>query len=207
MYSTVLFDIDNTLVDSATIATAALQNVMKRHGFDKSFDEIRRLIGVPTEQILKEIGIDYSTDMLDEFKVELQRHKDELKLFSGISDVLMELQEKKLKIGVVTSRTCGEVQSDLSNFEEISNCKILVTSDDTKNPKPSGEPLVFALHKYDLIKSRTLYVGDTLFDLESAKNAGIDFANASWGSLKSVDFGDADYILKYPIELLKVLSL
>lgn len=203
-YSAILFDIDNTLIDSATIATKAIQRITKEYGFNVSFKEIRDLIGVPTEQIFKNVGVEPSNDMLSEFKTELTQHKSELNFFDGMSQVFNKLINSDVKVGIVTSRTREEVHSDLSSFNEIVNRDILVTSDDTTESKPSGEPLLFALHKFGLNKDRTLYVGDTLFDLKSAQNAGIDFANASWGSLETVDFSSAEHILDHPSDLLRL---
>ncbi|AZB41813.1 hypothetical protein CEF21_05565 [Bacillus sp. FJAT-42376] len=78
-----------------------------------------------------------------------------------------------------------------------------VLEDDTANHKPHPEPL---LHILDLLHARAeeaVYIGDAPSDMESARQAGMKFGLALWGSGTEAGFEDADYVFRSPEEILK----
>lgn len=204
-YKNILFDIDNTLVDSATIASNILYDITIENGFHVQLTDIRKLIGVPTTKILEQLNIKPTNEMLTKFTKQLSQHKDELRLFNGVQDLLAELHTLKIKTGIVTSRTASEVNSDLHAFPEITASNIIVTSDKTKLHKPSGAPLEYAMRQYNLEKNQTIYIGDTIYDMQSAENAGIAFASATWGALPTTDFSKAIFKPERPLDVLQLV--
>ncbi|BDZ32282.1 HAD family hydrolase [Lactiplantibacillus sp. WILCCON 0030] len=206
-YKTILFDVDNTLIDSATIAATVFHEVAANYGLAVPAKTIRGLVGIPTEKIIQQLKLTHATEINRDFTSEIGTHKDELRLFDGIHETWDKLLAIGLQIGVVTSRTTAEVKSDLGNFPEITNLPIIVTADKTTEHKPSGAPLEYAIQQYNLIKAETMYVGDTIYDLQSALNAGIDFASATWGALASTDFSKATYQPEEPTDLLKIVKI
>ncbi|MFC6295220.1 HAD family hydrolase [Lactiplantibacillus daoliensis] len=205
-YKTILFDVDNTLIDSATIAANVFHEVAAELGLDVPAKTIRGLVGIPTEKIIQELHLDHAAELNEAFTKKIGQHKDELQLFDGIHETWAKLTAVGREIGVVTSRTAAEVQSDLGNFPEITSLPIIVTADKTTEHKPSGAPLEYAIQQHGLVKAETMYVGDTIYDLKSALNAGIDFASATWGALPTTDFSKATYQPKRPIDLLSIVT-
>lgn len=205
-YKTILFDVDNTLIDSAAIAANVLHKITANYGFDVPVATVRGLVGIPTDKILQQLNLDHVDEITADFTQAIGNHKDELQFFAGIRDTWSNLKATGIKIGVVTSRTAAEVESDLGNFPEITSVPIIVTADKTTEHKPSGAPLEYAIQQYHLAKAETMYVGDTVYDLQAALNAGIDFASATWGALPTTDFSQATYQPKQPSDLLKIVK-
>lgn len=204
-YKTILFDVDNTLIDSAAIAATVFHEVAAKYGFDVPAKTVRGLVGIPTDKIIQQLKLGHATEINTDFTREIGTHKDELRLFDGIHETWAKLRALGLEIGVVTSRTAAEVQSDLGNFPEITSLPIIVTADKTTEHKPSGAPLEYAIKQHGLAKAETMYVGDTVYDMQSALNAGIDFASATWGALPTTDFSKATYQPEEPTDLLEIV--
>jgi len=205
-YKTLLFDVDNTLIDSAMIASNVLHKITANYGFDVPAATVRSLVGIPTDKILQRLNLNHVQEITADFTQAIGQHKDELQFFDGIRETWNQLKATGVQIGIVTSRTAAEVTSDLGNFPEITSAPIIVTADQTTEHKPSGAPLEYAIQQHHLVKAETMYVGDTIYDLQSALSAGIDFASASWGALPTTDFSKATYQPQEPGDLLKLVT-
>ncbi|MFC6165014.1 HAD family hydrolase [Lactiplantibacillus dongliensis] len=204
-YTNVLFDIDNTLVNSAFLIAETLQKSTLKEGIDIPVSRFRSLIGMPGDEILKRFGVENWQRVLERYSVDFSKNMYKLSYFTGIKELLEKLIQEKIKIGVVTSKNKKQFFDETKLFPEIADLKIITTSDDTEKPKPSGDPLLFTIHHHDLRKKSTLYVGDSMYDMQAAYEAGIDFAAASWGALPGTKFEFAKYVLKSPADLLTLI--
>lgn len=204
-YQVILFDIDNTLINSADLVASTLRNGALKEGIDVPLSEYRKRIGQTGEHILKEFGVKNWQRVLSNYMVEFGKNMYKLAYFSGIESLLLGLKSKEVTIGVVTSKDRHQFDREVSCFPLIENMKIVTTSDLTDKPKPSGEPLTYTISAHGLDLARTLYVGDSVFDMQSAHEAGLDFAVASWGALPEAQFPTARYQLRNPMDLLKLV--
>ncbi|MFD1420680.1 HAD family hydrolase [Lactiplantibacillus songbeiensis] len=205
-YKTVLFDIDNTLIDSAKVIAQVLQSVVSAKNKEIPLIEFRKRIGKPAGEILKDLGIDETAQIIDEYEKKLQKATRELKYFPGIEQLIRQLNRMNVQIGVVTSNNRKQFDSETEYLSLVSNIEMVTTSDLTKYPKPSGDPLIYTIKKYGLRRDYTLYIGDSIFDMRSAMEAGIDFAAAGWGAFDDTVFSGAEYVLRQPEELLQIIS-
>ncbi len=205
-YKNVLFDVDNTLIDSASIASTVLHSITTEYGYDVPTSTLRGLVGIPTDKILKRLNLDHVEEITRKFTTAIGAHKDELTFFTGIQPLLSKLENAGLNTGIVTSRTAAEVDSDLGAFPEITSSNIIVTADKTTEHKPNGAPLEYAINQYHLVKAETIYVGDTIYDMQAAQDAQMDFASATWGALPTTDFSTATLQPKTPNDLLSMLT-
>jgi phosphoglycolate phosphatase-like HAD superfamily hydrolase len=81
----------------------------------------------------------------------------------------------------------------------------LVCADDTEKHKPNPDPILKFLEVSGADKSKTIYIGDTKYDMQCALDAGIDFALALWGAKSSVGI-NANYILENPKQILQLIE-
>lgn len=204
-YETVLFDIDNTLINSANLIAETLQRGADRQGVHVPLSEYRRRIGRPGDEILKEFGVKRWQQVLDEYMVDFERHIDQLTYFPGIEALITTLQKMSIQTGVVTSKDRVQFDKETQYFPLIAAAPIVTTSDLTSKPKPSGEPLTYTVRQNGLNPQKTLYVGDSIYDMQAAADAGLDFAVAKWGALPTANFETARYDLTAPVDLLKLI--
>ncbi|HEX2926909.1 MAG TPA: HAD family hydrolase [Ruminiclostridium sp.] len=206
MFKYVVLDVDGTMVDTEEAVMFAYQSVIfKKYGRYFTNEELLKGYGVPTPQTLERYGFtDIDKAVKDYYEYLIEGFK-RCKAFDGILEVIESLREMNIPLGVVTSRCNYEIQIDKCLQGFIHNFDAIVCSDDTKLHKPEAEPLLKAMDKLGAVPEETIYIGDTVFDRLCAKNAGVKFGLAIWGSNNAENI-DADYFLKTPAELLEIVK-
>ena len=205
MYKYVVFDVDGTMIDTEAAVKYAYQSIIfEKFGRYFTDEELLQGYGVPTPQTLAKYGFtDIEKAEKDYYKYLFEGFKN-CSAFDGIFEVLDSLKAKNIPMGIVTSRCRHEIDMDdcLQGFIHLFNA--VVSSDDTTLHKPNADPLLNAIEKMNANPSETLYIGDTVFDGMCARNAGVKFALALWGSNNAENI-EADYYLKNPSDLLKIV--
>ena len=99
----------------------------------------------------------------------------------------------------------------LEKYEIKDYFDTVLTADDTTRHKPDPQPINITLEKLGSVPENAIMLGDTLFDLLCAKNAGVKSVLVSWslalGGKTKEELGDAapDYILEKPSDLLEII--
>lgn len=204
-YKHIIFDIDGTMLDSAYADLTALQKVIWE--FQNKKHEISDLyfaLGIPSEVALKRLAIKdvaIASKLWNSYTKELSYT---MKLFDGVKELLIELGGKGAKLGIITSKSRSEYFSDFSPFGLDSYFDTVITVEDSILPKPSAAPMLSYLAKTGTSPQDIIYIGDTLYDWECAKNAGVDFGLVMWGN-PPAEHIDTIYSFKTPAEILSFL--
>lgn len=206
VYQTVLFDIDNTLINSANLIAETLEKAaFAVEQVSVPAKKARQLIGQPGDTILLKFGVKEPKKVLEYYMRDFTKNIYKLAYFPGIENLLETLKKMNIQVGMVTSKDRLQFDKETKYFPLIAKTKIVTTSDLTAKPKPSGDPLIYTVKTNNLDPRNTLYVGDSVFDMYAAKEAGIDFASAGWGALPETKFEDAKYLLTHPDDVLKLV--
>jgi len=157
-----IFDMDGTLVDSFL-------------DFDAMRNELSFPRGVPLLEYIESIRHKVSADEVDKyFKIiahhELEGAKKSV-LYPGARDFLTLLNERGIKTALLT-RNSLPVTEFTCDMHELSFDRIL-TRDCVTRPKPDPEGLLTICQELDADPREACYMGDFLFDIEAAKNAGM----------------------------------
>ncbi|HDH96145.1 MAG TPA: aminotransferase class I/II-fold pyridoxal phosphate-dependent enzyme, partial [Proteobacteria bacterium] len=172
-----LFDVDETLVDTRGSYMATVLKLVERYS-DKpatpeEYIELKRTGGFNddwqlTKELLARRGVSVP---LDELSALGKRIFAELGVAADkplVAGDWLETLGRRYRLGVVSGRYRDELDSIA---ELLSRFEVVVCRDDTKEGKPSAEPLIKAL---ELLGCRSgIYVGDTVDDMKSARNAGL----------------------------------
>lgn len=206
MYKYIIFDIDGTILDTEMAVLSSLQKLLFEE-FNKtfSFKELEFALGIPGEITLNKLGVANVSETGRKWNKYLKEYFHYIKVFDGIKDTLVKLNERGTGIGIVTSKTKEEFEADFVPFKLTNFFHTVICADDTEKHKPNPEPILKFIEKTGLDKGDYIYIGDTKYDMECAFSAGIDFALASWGS-KTTDGISEKYILKSPKEILEFRS-
>lgn len=206
MYDLVLFDADGTLIDTKPALVNTIKKCIEKNNSPHFADEeIFKFIGCPTTGILRSIHIKEEDldEYMDYFYEVYEKESVINRCFDKITDMLMELNQKNVPIGVITSKTDEEYEKDFVGLGLDKYFMDHVCSSDVKNPKPHADSLYCFLEKTGMQAKRILYVGDSMFDYDFAKNAKIDFALAGWGATQEIK---TDHILNDPSDIFDLLS-
>ncbi len=197
MLSAVLFDFDGTLVDTTE---------MIHQGMRHATTEVLGREDIPRETLLANVGqpLPQQMEVLDAEKAELlleayRRHHEEnhdalIQEFPDIEKSLSRLRSAGTKVAVVTSKRQVSVEMALRNFPGLRDVvDRFVTMEDTKEHKPHPGPLLKGLELLGGVpKEEAAYVGDSPFDVEAAKAAGLTSVAVSWGAFSEGRLREAD---------------
>lgn len=147
------------------------------------FFKYKKLIGLPFFSILKKLN--FTKKEFKKIKFFYNKfsiyysNKFKLKIKSHYIDVLKKLKKNKIKICIFTSksknRTLRIIKNSKFKFDYV------VTADDILYGKPNPHGINIILKKFKISKKKSIYIGDTMYDLLAAKKAGVDYLHASWG--------------------------
>ena len=178
-YDAVLLDIDGTLVDSNGAHAAAWSDAFATHGRHHPPEEIRPLIGKGGDKLLRELAsLDHESGegkKISEERAEIfrTRHLPTLKPTPGAAAFVEWLMKSRLTVVVATSAKQEEVKALLAICGGQALVKDATTSDDAERSKPDPDILVAALEKSGAFPDRAIMIGDTPYDIEAARRAGI----------------------------------
>ncbi len=205
-----IFDSDGTLVDTLRLIVAAY-NYAVEPVLARTFDEgqVYALFGPPMERIFGNLLPPSAVNgAVDRYHAFYRQHFHEYaRVYPGIFDLLTAIQKSDRKLGVLTG--AGRVAAELTmQFTYLSAFfTTLVTGDDVDHPKPDPQGLFMAISKIGGISDETIYVGDSIVDLDAAKRAGARSGAALWGSRypAELSMSSPDFIFREPSQIMEII--
>lgn len=186
-WAAVLFDLDGTLADTTELILRCYRHTMRVHLGEAPPDERWMAgMGTPLREQLKDFARDpdEAARMAETYST-YQRaiHDDMVKAFPGAVEVVHAFKSAGAAVGVVTSRRTPMAVRTLARAGLDGVMDVLVGADDVVNAKPDPEPVLMALERLGLAGegARTLFVGDSPFDIRAGRGAGTRTAAALWG--------------------------
>ncbi|QEP44683.1 HAD family hydrolase [Ectothiorhodospiraceae bacterium BW-2] len=213
--TTVLFDLDGTVVDTAPDLTAALNRVLAQHQKPPlPLEEVRPHASDGTVALVK-LGFGYHRDdprfepLREEILASYRDHiADHSTLFLGMGELLLQLQQQQLRLGIVTNKPTALTLPLLQQLQLTSLWGTIVCGDTLPQSKPDPAPLLYACHQLRTEAEATLYVGDAPRDIDAGNRAGMTTIAAAWGYLTSPEqcrHWGASATIHHPGELLALI--
>lgn len=174
---TVLFDIDGTLIDSNDAHARAWSDALHAHHIVTHQMEVRRLIGMGGDKLLRHFGVDPESrrgrDMIERKKEVFGTLLPSLQPTRGARRLLEELRRRGILLAVATSADDEETSALTRQADVADLFPTRASSDDAEESKPDPDIVRAALHKSRTAPSDALLVGDTPYDVEAAQRAGV----------------------------------
>lgn len=208
MIKTILFDVDGTLINTAYVMTHSLQKtLMEEIQLSVDVEDLDYILGIPGRAALEKFTKDEKEleQLLNAWNKNVLLYAEHVSVYPGIEKTLKNLKAADIRLGIVTSKTSNEMKTEFDIFNLNHYFEVFITASDTENHKPHPEPIQKAIDLLAVEKSETIYIGDSLYDMKSAKACGVKFAVANWGALDLALFTEADYFLENPADLLKLI--
>ncbi|MDR3190923.1 MAG: HAD family hydrolase [Lactobacillaceae bacterium] len=200
---TIIFDVDGTLLSTEAMYMKSLDYTLQAHGIQKSYDELYSIFGLPSLDGLIKLGIENPAEMQLAWQGNYHLFWNEVHLFTDIELLLSALKAAGKQLGIVTSNTPEEFADHADEFAINQYFADFVFAGQTPKMKPAADPILKALADLGADKASSIYIGDSIHDMQAAHNAGIPFGMAAWGVRdQSVFKGEADYIFDKPADLL-----
>ena len=194
MAKTVVLDVDGTLMDTNYLHTEAWARAFEDVGHRVPRVELHRQIGKGSELLIREFVDDDETvekiqDLHSEYFADLQEHGHPL---PGAKELISSLLDAGHAVWFVTSAKDEELEHHLQELEAEGRIHGIVNSSAVENAKPAPDIFEEALKRADASADDTVAVGDAIWDVESAKGAGIrTVAVLSGGAFDEEDLREA----------------
>ena len=206
MYKYLIFDVDGTILDTETAILTSLQEVLAAEGREYSFEDLRFALRIPGKEALRRLNLTDTERIHSNWAQTILSYSQEVNIFTGLEETLQKLSKKPVTLGIVTSKTRQELEDEFNSYGLNSFFQSIVSADDTERHKPHPDPLFACLADLEAPQNETIYIGDSIYDMQSAKKAGLPFALALWGAKTTENFASADYILETPTDILSLLE-
>lgn len=189
MIKAILFDIDNTLYDSTTLATMARRNSVKSmidaglaiKDEEEVYEKLQEIIksfgsNYPRhyDKLLEHLGLPWSPKIVAAGVVAYEHTKfGYLKPFPGVVPALIELEED-FKLGIVSNGIAVKQWEKLVGLGIHHFFDVIVTSEEVGVEKPGREIFLRGSEKLGVKASECIMVGDRIdVDISGAKAAGM----------------------------------
>ncbi len=207
-FPVVLFDLDGTVIDSGAIILASMRHAAETVvGGEWSDAELMKAVGGPG---LEAQMIALDPQRVDELVRVYREHNeplhDTLEFCGDIDAVLACLKERGHRLGIVTAKRRSTVELAFAKLSFEHLFETVVGGDETTRHKPDPEPLLLALDRLGASAAEAAYVGDSPFDMQAARAAGLFAIGVGWGRIHAAaTLVDADVVLDRPEELLELV--
>ena len=216
MMRLVMFDCDGTLVDSQYVITDSMQAAFKLRGLPPpSGEAVKRIVGLSLPEAIGRLHGESDTVLIDslvaaykEAFLDLRASKDlHEPLFADVEETLSELEEAGYILGVATGKTRRGLLATLETHG-LGKYFITLQTADVAPGKPHPGMLQRAMAETGAAKGETVLIGDTVFDIEMAVNAGTCAYGVSWGyhEVDELHAAGADLVLDHLSELPPLLA-
>lgn len=197
----VLFDLDGTLVDTAPDLAGAVNAVLTGRGLPAHpLAAVRRMIGRGGWELMRSaLGLeadprhDAAVDAAyAEFREHYIARLDRESLpYPGVLEALQALRERATRLACVTNKPGHFAEPLLESTGLADYLDIIVSGDTLAVMKPDPAPLLHAAEHCGAAPERTVMVGDSIFDIEAARAAGMRSIWLSYGYCHGQDIDAA----------------
>lgn len=181
----IIFDLDGTLVDTSRDITNALNHALTSHGLNGlTVEETKRLVGEGITRLVEKIIGDNKAGEREEITRKfLAYYEEHLVDFSysypNVKETLKAL--KGYKKAVISNKREGLSKRVLEKLDLLRYFDMVVGSDTTPERKPSPVPVLYVLGRFHFQPDEAVIVGDSNFDIEAGKNAGVKTVAVTYG--------------------------
>ncbi len=208
----IVFDFDGTLANTLPICFYAFQNVFKEFDQrDLTSNEIKEMFG-PSETgiIINNLINPKKIEAIEYFYGKYsESHKNLVEVNLDILNLLKDLRESKIKIGIFTGKAKRSLDISLKELGMEGLFDVVITGDDVIKPKPDPEGLLKALSLLEVENSQAIYIGDSDADVVAGRQANVYTIGVQWlPDYQTPIFGEQpDCILKSVIDFNRLLKV
>ncbi len=220
----IIFDLDGTLIDSSVDITNALNYALEPYGKRLTVDETIKMVGEGITRLIEKIigsewrselcgeasgkskdFLEIKADVMERFLRHYTEHiLDYTKEYPGVRETLEKLAVFKKAVISNKKETLSRIALDGLGLSKYFN--IIVGSDTTPERKPSPLPVLKVLSELTVHPSEAVIVGDSNFDVDAGKAAGVTAIAVTYGYRPVEMIKHADYLIDRMTDLIPLLE-
>ncbi len=207
--TTILFDIDGTILDTREFIIKAAEHALLTLGYKiPERSVIASSVGKAFPDFYFSLtGSNEDTDKLVEIHRAFQVGNLHLsKPYPNTLETLSYLKRKNYKIAAVTTRSNITSHRTLTDAGILDFFDVIISGEDAKELKPNPAPLFKALERLGEIPEKAIMIGDSHLDIEAGKNARTKTIRATYGFHQdNMHNPEPDYFIDDIKDLIKIL--
>jgi phosphoglycolate phosphatase-like HAD superfamily hydrolase len=199
-----IFDVDGTILDSVDLHALAWHEAMVRFGHDVSFERARSQIGKGGDKL---IPVFLSDDEQRDHGKELDSWRSEhfkakylslVRPFSAVPNLLQRSRDAGLRIAIASSAKKDELEKYLDMAGVRNLIDEIISSEDVDESKPAPDVFLAVLKKLAMKGRDAVAIGDTPYDAEAARKAGVPAVGVLCGGFTEQELRNAGCTEVYP---------
>lgn len=178
MPQVILFDVDGTLIDSNNFHVLAWAEALHAAGHDFRLSELHRHIGKGADNYVRALLPEVSAEEADRLgeahgRLFKQHYLHRLKPFPGARELIRRCKDEGHIVMLASSASGEEIHHHLDVIGARGLVDGFTSADDVGCSKPCPDVFETAVRKAEVSPAQAIVVGDSPFDIEAAKAAGI----------------------------------
>lgn len=213
-YTHVIFDLDGTILDTLEDLADACNWMLAQHGWpEHDLDAYRYFVGNGMVRLVQRATPDHAQEpdlqkqALSEFMARYDAHKaDKTRPYDGVPRLLTRLKELGVHIAVLTNKMDTAAKPVVEQY--YPGVFHLVQGALPGLPvKPDPTLLCRVMERMGAKPERTLFVGDSNVDIQTARNGGLAGCGVLWGfrTRQELEEEGAAYIASRPEDILSIV--
>ena len=212
----IIFDLDGTLSDTIYAIAKAVNLTMDHFGYPThDVDTVRMAVGNGATTLIKRLMPAELSDN-NELVLTVRKKYDEMyaltymettDTYDGIKEAVHALKNKGMKIAVFSNKQDEYVKNLVKLY--FPDDTVTISRGQTDLPiKPDIAGLIKILDQIEVSAFECVFVGDSGVDVETAKNAKMDFIGVAWGfwGRKRLEESGADIVIDDPGEFIDLIN-
>lgn len=173
----IIFDLDGTLIEAYGAIYLGLKEVFQQSRREIfPYDELRRYLKADLESTLHQF---FSPEETQQYIPVMRKKYEEVylhhtHLLDGAREVLERLYNRGVRLGVASNKFGRFSRMALNHLGVSSYFKSVIGAGDVARNKPYPDMIHAVLREMGLLPEEAIFVGDTLTDIETGKEAGVD---------------------------------
>ena len=211
-YDLVIFDLDGTLLDTSEGIFGSVRYAEQKLGLLSAAEEqLKVFLGPPPKEMYQKVyQLDEKTALeATQYHREYGREKAiyQAKVYPNMLECLQQLKKQGIKLAVATLKSQDIAETILNHFGLAQYFDCIIGMDGKEGLKKSE--IIRKVMEKTLISDKVLMVGDSIYDLQGAKEAEVEFLGVLYGfGLKEEsELKKCKLVINNILEIMKYMEL
>ena len=200
----VICDCDGTLVDSLAAISETFRQVLAAHGLP-SIERavVQRYVGLPVRALFDERLPELTEEQRHTLQLAYRQLYPQIAagqtpLFDGVRGALAKLRRRGVRLAIATGKSLAGVRRFLAEESLEGTFEAVRCADTAARPKPYGDMVEEILQETGVAPRRAVMVGDTPFDIQMGRAAGVATCGVTTGGFTSAELAEHQPTLLLP---------
>ena len=203
----VLMDVDGTLLDTNYLHVLAWWQAMRDAGVTGvTMADAHQAIGIGSDELVQRLAGGPNKQAVQAHSTRYEALRDEVTAFDGSADLIRRCRDAGLAVVLATSGEADDLDWMLPAIGVDRDLLTgVVTSADVEETKPAPDLLSVGMEKFGLDPGRTVAIGDIVWDVQAAHDAGVVCVAVTSGGIPRcrLEAVGADEVYDGPADILE----